>query len=713
MKREYTIEQLNCAGCGAKMEEKISQLPGIRRAQLVFATKCLTVEGEDPDASLEQMQQICRSIEPEVQLIPRQKKREKKETRRERLSKDQKRELLLIGASGILLAAGGILGRIWEGQIYGTILLVAAYLGLGYEVLWKAVRNMIRGSVFDENFLMSVATIAAMGMGEMMEAAGVMLFYRIGELFEDIAVERSRNLVMDAVDLRPEQVTLVKEGKTVSVPAEEAKPGDVILVRAGDRVPLDGKVVAGSGRVDTSAITGESAPVYVEEGTEVLSGCVNQNGMLHIRVEKRLEESMVSRILEAVEHAAASKPKIDRFLTRFARIYTPVVVGIALFTAILPSLIWGNPRQWIYTAVTFLVISCPCALVLSVPLAFFAGIGGAAKRGILFKGGAAMEALKEIKTVVLDKTGTLTNGKFVVQDVVSFGKLTRKQILTMAADCELHSSHPIGRSILEEANRQGLSLTQPETLEELPGKGIRAVFNEGIVLCGNGDWMKEEQVQGYAKSDGRGTEVFVAVNGILQGSVEVADQVKEEAKEAVREIKRQGLGVDMLTGDSEAPAKEAAKAAGIEEVYAQLLPQEKLEQLQKIRKNSGAVLFVGDGINDAPVLANADVGAAMGSGADAAMEVADVVYMTSRVDAVTDSLAIAERTRKIVLQNVAGALGIKFLVMLLGFAGYANMWMAIFADTGVAMLCVLNAARGILDIRKQERQEKRAETVEK
>lgn len=713
MKREYTIEQLNCAGCGAKMEEKIGQLPGIRRAQLVFATKCLTVEGEDPDASLEQMQQICQSIEPEVQLIPRQKKREKKETRRGRLSKDQKRELLLIGASGILLAAGGILGRIWEGQIYGTILLVAAYLGLGYEVLWKAVRNMIRGSVFDENFLMSVATIAAMGMGEMMEAAGVMLFYRIGELFEDIAVERSRNLVMDAVDLRPEQVTLVKEGKTVSVPAEEAKPGDVILVRAGDRVPLDGKVVAGSGRMDTSAITGESVPVYVEEGMEVLSGCVNQNGMLHIRVEKRLEESMVSRILEAVEHAAASKPKIDRFLTRFARIYTPVVVGIALFTAILPSLIWGNPRQWIYTAVTFLVISCPCALVLSVPLAFFAGIGGAAKRGILFKGGAAMEALKEIKTVVLDKTGTLTNGKFVVQDVVSFGRLTRKQILTMAADCELHSSHPIGRSILEEANRQGLSLTQPETLEELPGKGIRAVFKEGIVLCGNGDWMKEEQVQGYTKSDGRGTKVFVAVNGILQGSVEVADQVKEEAKEAVREIKRQGLGVVMLTGDREAPAKEAAKAAGIEEVYAQLLPQEKLEQLQKIRKSSGTVLFVGDGINDAPVLANADVGAAMGSGADAAMEVADVVYMTSRVDAVTDSLAIAERTRKIVIQNVAGALGIKFLVMLLGFAGYANMWMAIFADTGVAMLCVLNAARGILNIRNQERQGKRAEMVEK
>lgn len=700
MKREYTIENLTCAGCGAKMEEKIGKLPEIQNAQLVFATKCLRVEGDDPDACLEKMQQICRSIEPDVRLILRQEegRREKKQGR---LSPAQKKKLWIMGISGILL----ILGKVWAerpgGEIYGIGVMLAAYLGLGYEVIWKAIRNITRGKIFDENFLMSVATIAAIGMGEFVEAAGVMLFYGIGELFEDIAVERSRKMVMDAVDLRPETALVLKDGKTESVPAKEVEIGDKILVRAGDRIPLDGKILKGRGMVDTSAITGESVPVYVKEEMEVYSGCINRTGVLQIQVEKKLEESMVSRILNAVEHAAASKPKVDRFLSRFAKVYTPVVVAIALLTALLPSLVWGNARHWIYTAVTFLVISCPCALVLSVPLVFFAGIGGAAKRGILFKGGATMEALREIRAVVMDKTGTLTEGELEVKKITAFGRLTEKQILTMAADCEIHSTHPIGRSILKEAHRRNLTLKQPETMEEIPGKGIRAVFEEGVVLCGSGEWMQEEKVEGYIERECAGTEVFVAVNGKLQGCVEVADKIRKEAKEVIKRMKDRGLRTILLTGDKKEPAREVAKEVGIEEVYSQLLPQDKLEKIRAIRKERGAALFVGDGINDAPVLANADVGAAMGSGADAAIEVADVVYMKSRLDAVTDSFAIAEKVRRIVFQNVAGALGMKFLVMLLGFAGYANMWMAIFADTGVAILCVLNAARGNMGIKRQ------------
>ena len=541
---------------------------------------------------------------------------------------------------------------------------------------------------------MSVATIAAFVIGDFAEAAGVMLFYRIGELFEDIAVSRSRSQIMDAVDLRPEVVGRLHGEEVTMIPAEEANIGDILLVRPGDRIPLDGKIIEGTSQLDTSAVTGEPVPVRVYPGVEVYSGCVNTGGVLKIEVQKPLSESMVSRILDSVENAAASKPKIDRFITKFARVYTPVVVALAVATAIIPSIFTGDWNHWVYTAITFLVISCPCALVLSVPLAFFSGIGSGSKKGILFKGGVAIEALKNIKAVVMDKTGTITKGTFDVQRVVSLHRLTEKQILTMAADCEIASTHPVAVSIVAEAKNRGLKLVRPGEVEEIPGKGIRAVFPEGTVLCGNKNLMElyHVDVNGY-KNEDYGTEVLLAVDGRLEGYLVVADVMKPEAAGAVEQLRALGLVTAMLTGDERNSAGAIAKLAKIDEVHAELLPQDKLTHLQDIRRQHGAVLFVGDGINDAPVLAGADVGAAMGSGADAAIEAADVVFMTSSVEAIPQSIQIARNVGRIAMQNVVFALAVKFLVMILGLAGYANMWMAVFADTGVAMLCVLNSIR--------------------
>lgn len=565
---------------------------------------------------------------------------------------------------------------------------------LGLGIIWTAVKNLAKGHVFDENFLMSVATLAAFAIGDFAEAVGVMLFYRVGELFEDIAVSRSRSQIMEAVDLRPEVVNIVHGDEAESIPAQDAKVGDIILIRPGDRIPLDGVIVEGRSQIDTSPVTGEPVPVNVYPGTEVYSGCVNDQGVLKMEVKKPLSESMVTRILDSVENAAASKPKIDRFITKFARIYTPVVVAVAVATAVIPSLVTGEWNHWIYTAITFLVISCPCALVLSVPLAFFSGIGAGSKRGILFKGGVAIEALKDVKAIVMDKTGTITKGNFVVQQVVSLKKLTQKQILTIAADCELSSTHPIGTSIVSAAREKNLELSSPKEAEEISGKGIRAVFPEGTVLCGSKGLLEKYGVDvSEYKSDLYGTEVLVAVDGELEGYLVVADVIKPEAGASVKRMKSQNLITAMLTGDARDNAMAVAKETGIDEVHAQLLPEDKLSHLKQIRKEHGSVMFVGDGINDAPVLAGADVGAAMGNGADAAIEAADVVFMTSSVDAIPEAVSIARKTGKIAMQNVVFALAIKFLIMILGFTGYANMWMAVFADTGVAMLCVLNSIR--------------------
>ena len=596
----------------------------------------------------------------------------------------QEPAILLLGAAMLLIGLRyHDTGAAW----FAFLACLLGYFLLGKDVVKTALRNLTKGHVFDENFLMSIATVGAFFIGEYPEAVGVMLFYRVGEYFEHKAVERSRKQIMDAVDLRPEVVQLVNGEEVVEIPAEEAEIGDLLLVRPGDRIPLDGIVLKGESRIDTAPITGEPVPVRVAEGDSVISGCVNTFGQLIIRAEKPLAESMVTRILDSVENAAASKPKFERFISRFARIYTPVVVAVAAATAIIPSVVTGDWNYWVYTALSFLVMSCPCALVLSVPLAFFAGIGAGSKKGILFKGGQSMEAMAKIKAVVMDKTGTITRGEFKVQTVVG-----GTPVMQVCASCEQQSTHPIAANIVAAAKEKGMELIAPEKMLELPGKGIHATLQGNDVLCGSARLLQE---RGVAFEDPResGTTVHVAVNGIYQGYLVIGDTVKPGAEPAVRQLREKGIETVMLTGDAEDAARAVAGLVGIREVHAGLLPQQKLEHLQAIRNDKGASMFVGDGINDAPVLAGADVGAAMGSGADAAIEAADVVFMTSDVEAVPQALQIAAETNRIAWQNVIFALAVKLVVMILGLFGYASMWLAVFADSGVAMLCVLNSIR--------------------
>lgn len=692
----FIVEKLGCAHCAGKMEEQVSHLPGVEAVNLTFATKQLRVWSDDAKALLPQIQDICTSIEPDVKVVIREDTvRAQKEAKKAKNNSEDNREYLELGIGIVLFIAG----KIFESSkpVYSTACFLLAYLILGIKIVWTALRNISKGQVFDENFLMSIATIGAFGIGEYAEAVGVMLFYRIGELFEEKAVERSRSQIMDVIDMRPEVVNLVNEHGDVSViDAEEAEIGDILLVRPGDRIPLDGVITDGETMIDTSPVTGEPVPISGFEGTEVTSGCLNTSGVIKIRVEKVLEESMVTRIMDSVENAAASKPKMDRFITRFSRVYTPFVVFMALATAIIPSIITGNWTHWVYTALTFLVISCPCALVLSVPLAFFSGIGAGSKIGILFKGGAALEILKDITSVVMDKTGTITKGNFKVQDVVTFGDVTRNELLSLAASCEESSTHPIAKSIMEAAKEENISYKTAESAKEIAGHGSVIKLDGSEVLAGNKKLMNQYHIAGeYKETTSYGTEVFLAKDGVLIGAVVIADTLKDDAKSAIASLKAQKLHTVMLTGDSESAANAIAEETGIDEVYSKLLPDEKLLKLQEQRTKHGAVMFIGDGINDAPVLAGADCGAAMGSGADAAIEAADVVFMTSSVEAIPQAIAIGKKASRIAWQNVVFALVVKALVMILGLLGFANMWMAVFADTGVAMLCVLNSIRAL------------------
>ncbi len=600
---------------------------------------------------------------------------------------------LLLGA--VLFGAAILLENYRKGVPYaGTICFLAAYIVLGGQIVLTAVRNLFRGKVFDENFLMTIATAGAFVIGDFAEAVGVMLFYRIGEFFEEIAVDRSRKQIMDAVDMRPETVRIYKGGKVTEVSPEEVFVGDCIEIRPGDRIPLDGTVLKGESRIDTSAVTGEPVPVAVKEGSQIFSGCVNTSGVIYLRVDKVLEDSMVTRILEAVENAAASKPKMDRFITKFARIYTPFVVLLALGTAVLPSLITGDWQKWIYTALSFLIISCPCALVLSVPLAFFAGIGAGSKLGILFKGGVSLEMLAEVKAVIMDKTGTITEGNFKVESAKAAEGFTEEQVIAWAACAESSSSHPIADSIREEAVSRGILINTAEEIQEVSGEGIEAGTEDGMILCGNRKLMLRHNIEiPSGDLENAGTEVFVAYNQRYAGCLVINDRIKPDSKDAIQEMKKQGLYTAMLTGDTEKNAQAVQKQTGIQEVFARQMPEDKLKNLGKIRDSYGSVMFIGDGINDAPVLAGADVGAAMGSGADAAIEAADVVFMTSRLTALVESFKIAKVTNRIAKENVVFALAVKAAVMVLGLCGIASMWMAVFADSGVAMLCVLNSIR--------------------
>ena len=721
----YILEGLDCANCAAKIEAKLRTLNGVDDLTITYATKQMKLSAKNPDQMIPMIKETIDAMEDGITIVPKDNKVIKSEEAGEKKFSFNN-PLVSIGVGAVIFIIGEILEHVGNvPTIPMFALFLIAYLVLGGKVLITAGKNIMKGQVFDENFLMCIATIGAFCIQEVPEAVGVMLFYRIGEYFEEKATEQSRTQIMEAVDLRPEVVNLVIGNDVRIIDAEEANVGDILLVRPGDRIPLDGVIIDGESRIDTSPVTGEPVPVMAKAGDNIVSGCVNTSGQLKIRVEKILEESMVTRILDSVENAAASKPNIDKFITRFARVYTPFVVLFALFVAVVLPFILPDSLNWhffvdsaytgtvntihgtsgtasIYTALTFLVISCPCALVLSVPLAFFSGIGAGSKKGILFKGGIAIESLKNVKAIVMDKTGTITKGNFVVQKANPAGNaMTANDLLAISASCELSSTHPIGNSIVEAAEEKGLSIERPSKVEEIAGHGIRAELSRGVVLCGNRKLMDAQNVDlSVYQKENFGTEVLVALNGKFVGNIVISDTVKDDAKDAIAAVKKQGIITAMLTGDAQESADAVAKETGIDEVHAKLLPQDKLSELKKIRENHGAVMFVGDGINDAPVLAGADVGAAMGSGADAAIEAADVVFMNSEMKAIPEAVGIAKMTNSISWQNVVFALAIKIIVMIMGLFGFANMWIAVFADTGVSVLCLLNSIR-ILH-RKQE-----------
>ena len=692
MERIFTLQNLNCANCASVIEEKLIQLESVSAATFTIGTKQLRITStlEDMGALQEQIQAVCDATEDGVVVVPFV--RAAKKAKQDDHDHEHNASLSAIIVGAIVMAVAELTN--WVPEQYMTPLLIVTFVVLGWRIVWAAVKNGMKGKFFDENFLMSIATIGALIIGEYAEAVGVMLFFQVGIYFEERATERSRNAVMDAVDLRPEEVRLIAcDGSVQVVNPEDVQVGSHIEIRPGDRIPLDGRVVEGTTRIDTAAVTGEPVPVSATVGTEVMSGCINVDGRIVLEVTHELKDSMVMRILDAVENAAASKPKIDRFITRFSRVYTPIVVALAIIVAVVPPLFTGAWQYWIYTALTFLVVSCPCALVLSVPLAFFSGIGAGSRQGILFKGGKAIEAMSRVKAIAFDKTGTITTGTFNVQTVEVASGYTENEVLQYAAALEAVSTHPIAMSIVEEVQRRGVEFTTAKDVKEISGHGMVGTVEGHTVLVGNGRLLAKENIATPLIDYVYGSEVFVAVDGQYIGRIIIADALKADSKEAIRRMNGKGYQTVMLTGDVAASAKYIAQQVGIQGVRAELLPQDKLEVVQSLRNDRGSVMFVGDGINDAPVLTGADVGGAMGSGADSAIEAADVVYMNSNLDSVWRSLSIADRTLSIAWQNIFFAIAVKIIVMVAGVFGFANMWVAIFADTGVSILCILNSIR--------------------
>ena len=576
------------------------------------------------------------------------------------------------------------------------LLFLVPYAIIGWDIIYKAIRNICHGQVFDENFLMCIATFGALGVGEYSEAVAVMLFYQVGELFQSYAVGKSRQSISEMMDICPEYANIEQEGQLAQVDPDDVGIGDVIVIKAGERIPLDGIVLSGNSFIDTSALTGESVPREVREGSEIISGCVNGSGLLKVQVTKEFDDSTVSKILELVENASSKKAKVENFITRFAKYYTPVVVCAAVLLAILPTLLFGQPfTEWLKRACIFLVISCPCALVISVPLGFCGGIGAASRQGVLVKGSNYLEILSEMKTIVFDKTGTLTRGEFAVNKVI-VNEGNESEILELAALAEGYSDHPIAGA-LRAACQEELSMERVKDSEEIPGHGIRSVIDGEIVYAGNAKLMEREGIW-YEPCDEAGTVVYVAKQNLFLGAIVIADTVKPEAKRAIRQLKNSGVRKTvMLTGDRREVGEAVAAELGIDQVYTELLPGDKVEKVEGLLAELGEkerLGFVGDGINDAPVLGRADIGIAMGSmGSDAAIEAADIVLMDDDIMKIPSVIRIAGQTMKIVKQNIVFALTVKALVLFLGALGMANMWEAVFADVGVSVIAILNSMR--------------------
>ena len=609
------------------------------------------------------------------------------------MTRKQKRLLTRIIVAAVLFLCGNLI-PLPEWAEMGVFLI--CYAVAGWDIVWKAVTNILHGQVFDENFLMTIATVGALILGEHSEGVAVMLFYQVGEWFQSYAVSKSRKSITSLMDIRPDYANVERDGKLIQVDPDEVKIGDTIIVKPGERVPLDGKIIKGVSALDTSALTGESMPREVEPGMDVISGCINQTGILTIETTKEFEESTVAKILDLVENASDKKGRTENFISRFARYYTPIVVFAALALAILPPLFLQQPFGiWIYRALTFLVISCPCALVISIPLSFFGGIGGSSKIGVLVKGSNYLESLAHAEVVVFDKTGTLTKGSFAVSEIHAVD-VKDSQLLEMAAYAEDYSNHPISLSI-KAAYGKKIDNSRISDVQEIAGHGVQAVIDGKKILAGNAKLMEREHIK-YAPSSSVGTVVYLACDGTYAGCIVIEDEIKADAAAAIKNLKSSGIRrTVMLTGDADAVGKKVAGRLGLDQAYTELLPADKvdrLEDLLKEKSEKGKLVFVGDGINDAPVLARADVGIAMGGlGSDAAIEAADVVLMTDEPSKIAAVMKIARKTIRIANQNIVFALGVKFLVLILGALGKANMWAAVFADVGVSIIAILNAIR--------------------
>lgn len=698
MKYTYSLNNLCCKQTADEIVSEINIDTQIK-AKIIFKTKKLYIDSKIL-LSKEIIENIVHNVDPNIAVfspeneceycnIKNQSQKRKTITKRVLPIKD-----IVTSSIGLIIAIAAYF-IIDYNFYFGLSLYILSYLILGYEVLLEAVKNITHGGFLDENFLMAIATIGAFGIKQYPEAIGVMLFYKIGEAFEHYAVSRSRNSIMSAVDMREETVLLLDElGNQTIIPAAQAKVGQHILLKVGERIPLDGQIIKGETFLNTSPITGESVPVRVKENDLIYSGCLNTTGVIEMEIKKELSDSMVTRILKSVENASENKPRMDRFISRFSKFYTPIVVGLALIIAIVPSIISGDWAKWITSALTLLVISCPCALVLSVPLAYFSGIGRASKSGIIFKGGISLETLTKVRIVVLDKTGTLTKGDFSVQNINVFdASYTPNQILSIMGSLENNSDHPIAKSIIKNIEEKNLSTFKVNNIKEISGKGIAGEINEKPYYLGNVAFMKEKNISDIPQStEVFGTTIYLSNEHKLIGSVEISDTIKNDAEETIDKLTKLNLKTVMLTGDTNASALAVQKETGVAEVYSELLPEDKLKILQDLRKE-GPVMFVGDGINDAPVIANADCGAAMGNGTDAAIEASDVVFMNSNLSSITSAIDLSKKTQSIAMGNIIFALTFKAIILTLAFAGLTNLWVAVFADTGVAILCLLNSMR--------------------
>jgi Cd2+/Zn2+-exporting ATPase len=690
--KKYKLKNLDCAACASKIEDNLTKLGDVKFVSVNFANATMTIDTDN----IEMVKAHIKKIEPEVEVEDNEK-----ETKIVSTSELAENKWTIIKAvTGILFL---IAGMVFEDEIHNTpfhigeyLIFGTGYLIVGWKVISSAVKNIIRGQFFDEQFLMTIATLGAFAIDQMPEAMAVMLFYVVGELFQDIAVNRSRKSIKALLEIKPEYANLLVNGETTKVSPESIKVGDTIIVKAGEKIPLDGVVTDGISFVDTSALTGESVPRKLKEKDIALSGTINQTGVLTIKVTKIFSESSVSKILELVENATAKKAETEKFITTFAKYYTPIVVIGALLLAILPPLLISGQTfsEWIYRALVVLVISCPCALVISIPLGYFGGIGSASRKGILVKGSNFLDALTQVKTVVFDKTGTLTKGEFKVSEVVTSNGFTKEQILEYAAYAETNSNHPVAKSI-SDAYGNDIDSKRIKRVEEISGHGIKAVIDGQTVLAGNDKLLHKENIA-HPLCNVEGTVVHVAIGTTYAGYIIISDALKDDAVEAIEKLKARNILTVMLTGDNKFAAAAFAKKLNIDKFFYELLPEDKVKHIENLMQagKGGKVAFVGDGINDAPVIARADIGIAMGAlGSDAAIETADIVLMTDSPSKVAIAIEVAKRTRTIVWQNIYFAMGVKLVFIVLGVFGVATMWEAVFGDMGVALIAVFNAIR--------------------